>query len=171
MKELYLSASSSREYAVIHALRVNMEFGTRAECVLLRHAHVLHACRHPDQHSGHPPPPPPSHPHRSTSPGGSHHSADPGLRDPRTQTDNGDRRMLNGDMHRGAHEPNSRAPLVHHDSHHSDVHHAGRKLEQLSIATSQAPKASACSCMSGDLVGNGSCGSTILICQILQPSV
>ncbi|KAL0021200.1 hypothetical protein WJX77_011829 [Trebouxia sp. C0004] len=95
---------------------------------------------HPDQRSGHPPPPPPSHPLRSTSPGGSHHSADPGLRDPRTRTDNADRKMLNGDMHRGVPEPNTRAPLVHQDSHHSDVQNAGRELEQLSIATSQVPK-------------------------------
>ncbi|KAL0045790.1 hypothetical protein WJX82_004514 [Trebouxia sp. C0006] len=95
---------------------------------------------HPDQRSGHPPPPPSSHPHRSTSPGGSHQSADHGLRDPRTRTDNGDRRMLNGDVHRGVHEPNPRASHVQHDGHHADVHHAGRQLEQLSIATSQAPK-------------------------------
>ena len=136
-----------------------MQFVTHAECVKLRDVHVHCACRHPDQRSGHPPPPPPSHPHRSTSPGGSHHSADHGLRDPRTRTDNGDRRMLNGDMHRGVHEPNTRAPIVHHDSHHSDVHHTGQKLEQLSIATSQAPKVNAYSCVSCNLIGKGSCCS------------
>jgi len=136
-----------------------VEFGTHAECVTLKDAHVLHARRHPDQRSGHPPPPPSSHPHRSTSPGGSHHSADHGLRDPRARTDNGDRRMLNGDMHGGVHEPNTRAPIVHHDSHHSDVHHTGQKLEQLSIATSQAPKVNAYSCVSCNLIGKGSCCS------------
>ena len=52
--------------------------------------------------------------------------------------------MLNGDVHRGLHDPNARAPIMHHDSNHADAYHAGRKLEQLSIATSQAPKARLC---------------------------
>jgi len=167
MKDLCLPASSSNEHTVICTLRVNAEFGTHAECVTLRDAHVFHACRHPDQRSGHPPPPPSSHPHRPTSPGGSHHSADHGLRDPRTRTDNGDRSMLNGDVHRGVHEPNPRASHVQHDGHHADVHHAGRQLEQLSIATSQAPKVTTCNGVSCHLIGNGSCCSLTLVCQVV----
>ncbi len=143
-----------------------MEFAIHDEWVMLKNSHVSHARRHPDQRSGHPTPPPPSQPHRSTSPGGSHHSADSGLRDPRTRTDNGDRRMLNGDMHRGVNEPNTRAPPVQHDGHHSDVHHAGRKLEQLSIATSQAPKVRTCSYVSCNLIGKGSCCSMTPICRV-----
>ena len=61
--------------------------------------------------------------------------------------------MVNGDMHRerggygqGGEQP-ARAPLVPHDGQYPDAHHAGHQLEQLSISTTQGPKASLCSCL------------------------